>query len=165
MNFKWLENSKWAVVCCSDEEVGCAIVSQRVKIVFQPLLSSINWEFSSSCALTSFLPIERFEWLYYLLETRHINSFHTFTIIRYLLHNVNCKEFGCLLMCLLGSGGQFDFTVVPLSLFLDLPRSLHKESRHPDCLLSRPMRWGWESKHCYTGWSISNSLSLFSPWF
>ena len=51
---------------------------------------------------------------------------------------------------------QESFTVVPLSLFLDLPRSLHKESRHPDCLLSRPMRWGWESKHCYTGCSISN---------
>ena len=32
-------------------EVGCAIIAQRVKIVFQPLLSSIraNWEFSSNC--------------------------------------------------------------------------------------------------------------------
>ena len=32
-------------------EVGCAIIAQRVKIEFQPLLSSIraDWEFSSTC--------------------------------------------------------------------------------------------------------------------
>ena len=35
-------------------EVGCAIIAQRVKIAFQPLLSSIraNWEFSSNSGLT-----------------------------------------------------------------------------------------------------------------
>jgi hypothetical protein len=34
-------------------EVGCGIIAQRVKIAFQPLLSSIraNWEFSSNCAI------------------------------------------------------------------------------------------------------------------
>ena len=34
-------------------EVGCAITAQRVKIAFQPLLSSIrvNWKFSSNCSL------------------------------------------------------------------------------------------------------------------
>ena len=34
-------------------EVGCAIIAKRVKVAFQPLLSSIrvNWEFNSSnCA-------------------------------------------------------------------------------------------------------------------
>ena len=32
-------------------DVGCAIIAQRVKIGFQPLLSSnrVNWEFSSNC--------------------------------------------------------------------------------------------------------------------
>jgi hypothetical protein len=32
-------------------EVGCAIIAQIVKIVFQPLHTSIrgNWEFSSNC--------------------------------------------------------------------------------------------------------------------
>ena len=37
--------------------VGCAIIAQRVKIAFQPLLLSIkaNWEFSSNCGLLSAL--------------------------------------------------------------------------------------------------------------
>ena len=69
-------------------------------------------------------------------------------------------------MCLLGSGGKFEFlieseiefenrnrekitgivpqesfTIVPLPPPpLEILPSLHKESRHPDCLLSRPMR-------------------------
>ena len=66
---KWLENSKWALVCCSDEWRGwCG--AQRVKIAFQPLLSSIraNWEFSSNCGV--------------IIDKPHSMSwFETFTII------------------------------------------------------------------------------------
>ena len=49
---KLLENSKLALVCCSDEWRGwVSSNSQIVKVAHQPLLSSIrvNWGFSSNC--------------------------------------------------------------------------------------------------------------------
>ena len=52
---KSLENSKSALVCCSDELRGWVCNdTQRVKIAFQPLQASIraNWEFSSNCDTT-----------------------------------------------------------------------------------------------------------------
>ena len=50
-------------------EVGCAVIAQRVKIVFQPLLSSIrvNWEFSSNCG---FIPSLK------LSSTHYISNFY-----------------------------------------------------------------------------------------
>ena len=50
---KSLENSKLALVCCSDEWRGLVSSnSPSSKVAYQPLHSSIrvNWEFSSNCA-------------------------------------------------------------------------------------------------------------------
>ena len=47
---KVTENSKLALVCCSDEWRGW-VSNNRLKVAHQPLHSSIriNWEFSSNC--------------------------------------------------------------------------------------------------------------------
>ena len=49
-----------------NKEVGCAKIAQRVKIAFQPLLSSIrvNWEFAINCDLNMLLKKNSTEFMY-----------------------------------------------------------------------------------------------------